>query len=84
MRDRASARLRAPARMRDAVALTLVGLALSAAPAAAITAEVAKKCREVAVRAHPPQPAGTKNFAQAEREAFRDCVAQEEKQPPRP
>jgi len=69
--------------MRDAVALTLVALALSAAPAAAITAEVAKKCREVAVKAHPPQPAGTRNYAQAQRETFRDCVAHEEKQQPR-
>ncbi|MGA2127521.1 MAG: hypothetical protein ABSG76_15370 [Xanthobacteraceae bacterium] len=65
------------------MALTIVGLALAAAPAAAITAEVAKKCREVAVKAHPPQPAGTKNYAQAERDTFRDCVAQEEKQQPR-
>ena len=84
MRHTASARPRSAARMRNVLALTLVGLALAAAPAAAITAEVAKKCRQVAVKAYPPRPAGTKNYAQSERDAFRDCVAQEEKQQPKP
>ena len=78
MRVAASARFRA--RMHAVMALTLVVPAFAAGPAAAITAEVAKKCREIAVKSHPPQPAGTKNYAQAERDAFRDCVANEEKQ----
>jgi hypothetical protein len=38
------------------LAATLIG---SNGPAGAITAEVAKKCRELAIQAHPPQPAGT-------------------------
>lgn len=66
--------------VRSVLALALVALALSAGPAAAISADVAKKCRAFAVKAHPPQPAGTKGYAQAERDAFRDCVAKEEKQ----
>jgi len=66
--------------MRAVMALTLVAPTFAAGPAAAITAEVAKKCREVAVKSHPPQPAGTKDYAQAERDAFRDCVAKEEQQ----
>jgi hypothetical protein len=64
---------------RRILALTLVALTLSAEPAVAISAAVAKKCRELAVKAHPPQPAGKAAYAQAERDFFRDCVAKEEK-----
>jgi hypothetical protein len=59
--------------------LALVALALAPAPASALSAEVAKKCRELAIKAHPPKPAGTKAYAQAERDYFRDCVAKEGK-----
>jgi hypothetical protein len=45
--------------------------------ASAVTAEVARKCREVAIKAHPPTIAGSKaGAAQAERDSFRACVAQ--------
>jgi hypothetical protein len=45
--------------------------------ASAVTADVAKKCREVAIKAHPPTVAGSKaGAAQAERDSFRACVAQ--------
>ncbi len=48
----------------------------TASPAAAISAELAKKCRDMAIRAHPPPvPFGNKAYAQAEREFFRECVA---------
>jgi hypothetical protein len=50
-------------------------LAMSHMPTGAITAELAKKCRDEAIKAHPPQPAGTLPYAEAEREVFRDCVA---------
>lgn len=50
-------------------------LTISHLPAGAITAELAKKCRDEAIKAHPPQPAGTLPYAEAEREVFRDCVA---------
>jgi hypothetical protein len=44
--------------------------------APAITADVAKKCRELAVKAHPPALAGSRSgTAQAERDYFRACVA---------
>jgi hypothetical protein len=44
-------------------------------PAAAVTADLAKRCREMAVKAHPPKAPGSKPYAQAEREYFRECVA---------
>jgi len=45
-------------------------------PAAAITADLAKKCREMAVKAHPPpKPPGNKAYAQAERDFFSECVS---------
>jgi hypothetical protein len=53
------------------LAATLFG---SSGPANAITAEVAKKCRELAIQAHPPQPAGTIPYAEAERASFNECV----------
>lgn len=45
-------------------------------PASALTAELAKKCRAFAVKAHPPKLAGSKTgSAAAERQYFKDCVA---------
>jgi hypothetical protein len=41
-------------------------------PAGAISVELAKKCRELAIKAHPPQPMSA--FAQAERNFFGECV----------
>jgi hypothetical protein len=51
-----------------------------ASPASALTADVAKKCRELMVKAHPPLPAGSiKGSPQAQREYFRTRVAQDGK-----
>jgi hypothetical protein len=47
----------------------------TASPAIAISADVAKRCRDMAIKAHPPEPAGTKGYAQAERDSFRDCIS---------
>ena len=59
-----------------AVVVSLQILILSAAsPAIAISADLAKKCRELAVKSHPPAPAGTTPYAQAERDFFRDCIS---------
>jgi hypothetical protein len=44
-------------------------------PAAAISADLAKKCREMAIKAHPPEPVGTSPYAQLERDFFSNCVA---------
>jgi hypothetical protein len=40
----------------------------------AISVDLAKKCRELAITAHPPARAGTTAYAQAERDYFRECV----------
>ena len=42
-----------------------------------ISAELGKKCRALAIKAHPPKPAGSKNgaYAQAQRDYFQDCIA---------
>jgi hypothetical protein len=51
-------------------------LILSASPpAAAISADLAKKCRDMAIKAHPPAEVGTTPYAAAERDFFRDCVS---------
>lgn len=49
-------------------------------PASAISVELAKKCRELALKAHPTQRAGTKTgAAKAQQEYFRACVAKQGK-----
>jgi hypothetical protein len=75
---------------RTAVLAMLIALLLSApavlaetAPpdrsktAGPISAELAKKCRALAIKAHPTKPAGSKNgaYAQAQRDYFQDCIA---------
>jgi hypothetical protein len=61
----------------------LLGLALAASicgsqPASAITAELAKKCRAKAIKAHPPVRAGKKtNNSKAQQDYFRECVAKD-------
>lgn len=48
---------------------------LTAGPASAITAELAKKCRQLAFEAHPPVRAGTKAGTGAESRAFyKACI----------
>jgi hypothetical protein len=58
-------------------------IVFGAAPAAnAISVELAKKCRDMAIKSHPPplRPGG-KAYAQAEREFFRDCVSRNGEMP---
>ncbi len=57
------------------LAVTVQILLSSASPADAVSADLAKKCRQMAVKAHPPEVAGTKPYAQAERTFFRECVS---------
>ena len=47
----------------------------TAQPPQQVSAELAKKCREMAVKAHPTQLAGTSPYAAAQREYFRECIA---------
>jgi hypothetical protein len=64
------------------VALILIMVSVASDPAAAISTGLAKKCRQMALNAHPPQRAGSKSgYAEAERIYFRDCVAKGGKMP---
>ena len=48
----------------------------TADPAKAVTAEVAKKCRDLMIKAYPPPPTGSRQGnAPQERDYFRMCVA---------
>jgi hypothetical protein len=60
------------------VSVFLAGFAAS--DAFAISADLAKKCREMAIKTHPPVRAGTaKGTAGAQREYFQNCIANEGK-----
>jgi hypothetical protein len=50
----------------------MVLLSSGSQPAGAISVELAKKCREMAVKVHPPQRVSP--YAQAERNYFTQCV----------
>jgi hypothetical protein len=64
------------------VALVPAVILVTASPAAAIGADLAKKCRDMAIRAHPPPiPPGNKAYAQAERDYFRQCVSRNGQMP---
>jgi hypothetical protein len=53
----------------------LIGLTATAEPAAAITVELANKCRQMAIKSHPPPtPPGNQAYAAAERSVFQECV----------
>lgn len=43
-------------------------------PASAISVELAKQCRDLAIKSHPPAPAGTTPYAAAERDFFSECI----------
>jgi hypothetical protein len=40
-----------------------------------ISTELANKCRALAIKAHPTERAGTRAYAQAQRDYFQDCIA---------
>ena len=75
-------------RVRTFAALGVgVAMAMCAAgkPASAITVELAKKCRDLAIKAHPYRKAGErKGTAQAERDYFGKCVANDGNMPAEP
>jgi hypothetical protein len=51
-------------------------------PAAALSADLANKRRDMAIKSHPPpSPPGDKAYAQAEREFFRTCVSKNGQMP---
>jgi hypothetical protein len=54
----------------------------STLPAMGITVELAKKCRDMAIKSHPPPtPPGNKAYAQLERDLFAACVAKNGEMP---
>ena len=55
----------------------LVADAAMAQPASPVTADIAKKCREMAVKAHPTAKPGSKptGAEKSQRDYFRACVA---------
>lgn len=56
--------------------VVVVGTFGASAPTSAITAELAKKCRAAAVKAHPvPRGAKTTDAARAQQAYFRACLA---------
>jgi len=63
------------------VVLTLATYLPATQPASAITAELAKKCRALAIKAHPTPTPGSKKtgIEKAQRDYFRECVAKDGK-----
>ena len=63
------------------IALAFAGTTLLAetaptTPSTPITTELTKTCRELAIKAHPTEVAGSKSASgQAQRDYFRECVA---------
>jgi hypothetical protein len=69
--------------LRRLGALTLIiacALPASPKPAPALTAELAKRCRSLALKVQPYRRAGTaQGTAQAQRDYYRECIAKEGK-----
>ena len=60
------------------IVFALMAYLPTAQSASAITVELAKKCRAMAIKAHPPKMAGSKAAAgveKVERDYFNACVA---------
>lgn len=58
---------------------------MAEAPASAITAELAKKCRALAIKAHPWKRPGEKGgTAQVQRDYFSECLAKGGDMPAQP
>lgn len=61
---------------RGLLVVAVAGFVGVAEPASAITADLAKKCRALALKAHPTPRVGTKQgAAKAQQEYYRNCVA---------
>ena len=57
-----------------AAALVQIFILWPIGSANAISVDLAKKCRALAIKSHPPTRAGTAPYAHAERDYFRECV----------
>jgi hypothetical protein len=57
-------------------AIALIALTSLTSSASAISVELAKQCRDMAIKAHPPtSPGAKKGSAEAERAFYRSCIA---------
>jgi hypothetical protein len=65
-----------------ALALALFAAADSAQ--AQVSAELARKCREMMIRAHPTQVFGPTGSAEAQRRYFSECIARQGRMPDAP
>jgi hypothetical protein len=62
-------------RATAAMVLGAAAMTLMTGSVHAITADLAKKCREMAIKAHPTMPAGSSSgYAAAQRSFFHECV----------
>jgi hypothetical protein len=69
-------------RILIALAATQLLIIGATSHADALSAELAKKCRDMAIKSHPPPiPPGNKAYAQAERDFFRECVSRKGQMP---
>ena len=65
-------------RLGALILIITCALPASMKPAPALTAELAKKCRSLALKVQPPRRAGTaKGSAQAQRDYYHECIAKE-------
>jgi hypothetical protein len=65
-------------RLGTLILIIVCALPASMKPAPALTAELAKKCRSLALKAQPPRRTGTaQGSAQAQRDYYRECIAKE-------
>lgn len=55
--------------------LALIATTSIATPASAISVDLAKNCRDMAIKAHPPTvPGAKKGSAEAERTSYQSCI----------
>jgi hypothetical protein len=60
----------------------VMAIAAASHPAFAISADLAKRCRDMAIKAHPFNVAGSKTgTATAQRSYFNDCIAKDGNMP---
>jgi hypothetical protein len=65
-------------RLGALILIIACALPASMKPAPALTAELAKKCRSLALKAQPQRRAGiAKGSAQAQRDYYHECIAKE-------